>query len=84
MDVDERATTDARWTLLLEWDEELLLGGVILSERSTFLVQDADRAFCAGADLAALFAAQAAMESHLRYEYGDAGGGFVRSLTEAL
>ncbi len=64
---------DERERLLLAWDDELLLGGVVLSEWSSFLIQDADVAYCAGADLAALLAAQAAMESHLMYEYGDRG-----------
>lgn len=64
-------TAASREETILAWDEELLKGGVVLSEWSAFLVQDADMAFCAGADLAALFAACAAIESHLRFEYGD-------------
>ncbi len=52
-------------------DEELLLGGVILSEWSTFLIKDADEAYCNRANLAAILVAQAAIESHLRYEYLD-------------
>jgi hypothetical protein len=63
-----------RWALLRTWEDELLKGGVTLSEFSTFLVQDADLAFCAGADLAALLAAQAAMETHLRHEHRAVGG----------
>ena len=67
-----------RWALLRTWEDELLKGGVTLSEFSTFLVQDADLAFCAGADLAALLAAQAAMETHLRHEHGaERGEGFA-------
>jgi len=50
-------------------DDELLKGGVLLSEWSTFMIRDADTAFCNGADLAAILACQAAIESHLRYEY---------------
>ncbi len=60
-----------RAELLLSWDEELLRGGVMLSEWATFLIEDADVAFCAGANIAALLAAQAAMETHLRHEHGD-------------
>jgi hypothetical protein len=76
---DGRPEADVRWKLLVDWDDELLHGGVTISEWSTLLVQDADLAFCAGADLAALLAAQAAMESHLRYEYGaPVGGGFAK------
>jgi hypothetical protein len=48
-----------------------LLGGVVISEWSTFLAKDAELAFCSGANLAAILAAQAAIESHLRYEYFD-------------
>jgi hypothetical protein len=50
-------------------DEELLNGGVMLSEWSTFLIRDADTAYCAGANLAAILVAQAAIECHLRFEY---------------
>lgn len=64
---------ESREKLLLEWDEQLLLGGVMLSEWSVFLIQDADKAFCSGADLAALLTAQAAMEAHLRHEQQPAG-----------
>jgi len=41
----------------------------VLSEWSGLLIRDADEAFCAGAYLAAILAAQAAMECHLRYEF---------------
>ncbi len=53
-------------------DEELLIGGVMLSEWSTFLIRDTDTAFCSGASLAAILVSQAAIESHLRFEYSDA------------
>lgn len=60
-------------------DDELLMGGVILSEWSVFLAKSADTAFVAGADLATILTAQAAMECHLRYEYrGDKGAGFYQ------
>ncbi|MEK6281227.1 MAG: hypothetical protein AABN95_12810 [Acidobacteriota bacterium] len=62
-------TKGERQAYILQLDDELLLGGVILSEWSTFLVRDADEAFCAGADLAAILISQAAIECHLRYEY---------------
>jgi hypothetical protein len=58
-----------RHDYLCKLEDELLLGNVMLSERSTFLVKDADTAFCAGADLAAILVSQAAIECHLRYEY---------------
>ena len=60
---------EAKWDYLLKLDDELLRGGVVLSEWATFLVRDADTAYCAGAHLSALLAAQSAIEAHLRYEY---------------
>ncbi len=58
-----------KWNYILELDEELLKGGVILSEWSTFLIKDTDIAFCSGAYLAAILTATAGIESHLRFEY---------------
>jgi len=75
---------EERGRLLGAWDEELLLGGVMLSEWSTFLIQDADTAFRAGADLAALLTAQAAMEAHLKFENGGTcNGGFAQLIDES-
>ena len=48
-------------------DDELFIGGVILSEWSTFLIRDADSAFTAGAHLAILNT-PAGIESHLKSE----------------
>jgi hypothetical protein len=59
-----------KWDFINKLDEELLVGGVILSEWSTFLIRDADTAFAAGAHLAAILTALAGIESHLKYEYG--------------
>jgi hypothetical protein len=64
-------TSEDKWEFITKLDDELLLGGVMLSEWSTFLIRDADEAFCAGAHLATILAAQAAMECHLRHEYSD-------------
>ena len=58
-----------RSTFLLQLEDELLIGDVMLSEWSTFLARDADKAFQAGADLATILMSQAAIECHLRYEY---------------
>ena len=62
-------TSDEKWKFITKLDDELLLGEVILSEWSSFLIRDAEEAFCAGAHLAAILAAQAATECHLRHEY---------------
>lgn len=63
-------TEDAKWEFINKLDEELLVGGVILSEWSSFLIRDADTAFTSGAHLAAILTALAGIESHLKYEYG--------------
>ena len=62
-------TQDEKWEFLTGLDDELLLGGANVSEWAAFLIRDADEAFCAGANLAAILAAQAAMECHLRQDY---------------
>ena len=54
---------------IFKLDEELLKGGVILSEWTTFLAKDAETAFCSGANLASILAAQAAIEAHFRYDF---------------
>lgn len=61
-------TVDKRWEYIVSLDEELLLGGVILSEWSAFLIRDADVAFVHGAHLASIITAMAGIETHLRYE----------------
>lgn len=58
-----------KWKYILELDEELLQGGVILSEWSSFLIRDADTAFGNGAYLATILTAVAGIVSHLRFEY---------------
>lgn len=60
-----------KWAYINELDEKFLKGGVILSEWTTFLVKDAEKAFCNGANLAAILTCQAAIECHLRYELSD-------------
>lgn len=60
-----------RQNYITQLDDKLLMGGVMLSEWSTFLIRDADEAFCNGANLATILVSQAAVESHLRYEYVD-------------
>jgi len=64
-------TEQDKWDFINQLDEDLLKGGVMLSEWSTFLIRDADVAFTSGANLAALLTALAGIESHLKYEYGE-------------
>lgn len=61
-------TEDARWAHLLALDEELLHGGVMLSEWCSFIVCEADLAFAKGAYLACILTTVSALETHLRAE----------------
>jgi hypothetical protein len=64
-------TEEEKRAFIFELDEELLKGGIILSEWTTFLAKDAEEAFCLGANLASILTAVAAIESHLKFEsYG--------------
>jgi len=47
-------TSDDRWDHLIALDDELLKGGVILSEWCSFIVREADTAFASGAYLASI------------------------------
>ncbi len=62
-------TEDERWNYLVKLDEELLIGGVILSEWCTFIVKEADTAFAKGAFLASLLTVVSGIETYLRSEY---------------
>ena len=73
-------TEDQKWAYLVELDETLLKGGVILSEWATFLVKDADLAFVGGAYLASIITALAGVETHLRGE----GGGNKKRLADLI
>jgi hypothetical protein len=63
-------TEDEKWDFLITLDDELLKGGVILSEWATYLIRSADLAFVSGAHLASLITGLAAVETHLRGEGG--------------
>lgn len=64
-------TEEEKWDYINDLDEELLQGGVVLSEWTTFLAKDAETAYCASANLAAILACQAAIESHLKFDHFD-------------
>ena len=70
-------TEEDKWQYLVELDERLLQGGVILSEWATFLIKDADTAFVGGAHLASITTALAGVETHLRAEGEQTGTGPV-------
>lgn len=55
---------------LVSLDENLLQGGVVLSEWCVFIVRDADAAFVNEAYLASILTGVSAIETHLRFEYG--------------
>lgn len=62
-----------RWEQLVSLDEELLNGGVILSEWCSFIVREADMAFAAGANLASILTAVSGIETYLRSEHSMTG-----------
>ena len=64
-------TENDKWEYITSLDEELLQGGVTLSEWTTFLAKDAETAFCSNANLASILVCQAAIESHLRFDFFD-------------
>lgn len=71
-----------RWDYIVSLDEELLKGGVILSEWCSFIVREADLAFTSNANLASILTAVSAIETYLRAEYSTTGKGRLFSLIE--
>ncbi|MFC3653738.1 hypothetical protein ACFONN_19440 [Dyella humi] len=63
-------TKEDRWEHLTALDDELLKGGVILSEWCTFIIRDSDMAFVGGAHLSCILTAVSGIETYLRSEYG--------------
>ena len=61
-------TADQKESFVLALEEELLKGGVTLSEWATRISQEATETFVSGHHLAALLTAVAAIETHLRAE----------------
>lgn len=62
---------EERWNHLLKLDDELLVGGVILSEWCSMIVREADTAYARGAHLASILTAVAGIETYLRSESGE-------------
>jgi hypothetical protein len=62
--------SEARQQLISSLDDELLIGGVVLSEWCARIVQETDKAFLSGADLATIITAVAAAETYFRAEFG--------------
>lgn len=61
-------TEGERLAYLIDLDDKLLKGGVILSEWCSIVVRHADMAFVNGAHLAAILTAVSAIETYLRSE----------------
>ena len=64
---------DARWSYLEALDDELLKGGVVLSEWCSRIIREADIAFVHSAHLACILTCVAGIETHLRSEYARTG-----------
>jgi hypothetical protein len=74
-------TETEKWQYISSLDEELLKGGVVLSEWTSSLIRNADLAFVHGAHLACVITAMAAIEAHLRQECQSA---HTRTLAELI
>lgn len=59
---------EERWAYLVQLDDELLRGGVILPEWCAVIVRHADLAYVHGAFLASILTAVSAIETQLRSE----------------
>jgi hypothetical protein len=75
-------TENERWEYLLRLDDELLLGGVVLSEWCTFIVRESNTAFAKGANLASIIIALSGIETYLRSEYPEDGKKNLYTLVE--
>ncbi len=64
---------DERWSHLVALDDELLKGGIILSEWCCLIVREADTAFANGANLASILTAVSGIETYLRFEHSTTG-----------
>jgi len=66
-------TNDERWQYLVALDEEVLKGGVILSEWCCFIVRETDVACASGANLASILPVVSGIETYLKSEYSVTG-----------
>jgi hypothetical protein len=71
-----------RCLLLNELDEELLKGGVIMSEWCSFIVREADMAFVNGSHLASILTAVSGIETYLRSDYFESKKGRLFKLID--
>jgi hypothetical protein len=64
---------DERWKQIITLDEEILKGGILLSEWCIFIVRETDKAYACGAYLASILTALSGIETYLRSEYSVTG-----------
>lgn len=76
--------SNERWDYLVALDDELLKGGVILSEWCSFIVRQADIAFVNGAHLASILTVVSAIETYLRAEHSVSGKERLVDLIDCL
>jgi hypothetical protein len=76
-------TESERLEYLLRLDDELLLGGVMLSEWCSLIVREADIAFVHGAHLASILTAVSGIETYLRSEAREDGKPLVQLIDSA-
>ncbi|MEX0739951.1 MAG: hypothetical protein WD071_11475 [Pseudohongiella sp.] len=74
---------EERWNHIVSLDEELLKGGVILSEWCSFIVRESDQAFVHGASLASILTAVSGIETYLRSEYSEKARNSLFELIES-
>ncbi|WP_211103871.1 hypothetical protein [Skermanella pratensis] len=60
---------EEKWAFITALDDEILKGGATMSEWCAFIVKECDYAFIAGANLATVVMAVAAIETYLRADY---------------
>lgn len=73
----QRVVIEGKIQFLVDLDERLLQGGVIISEWAAFLIRDADISFVGGANLSSIIISLAAIEAYLRSESVSGGKRFV-------
>lgn len=76
-DFKQGVIIEGKMQFLVELDERLLQGGVIISEWAAFLIRDADVSFVGGANLSSIITSLAAIEAYLRSESVSGGKRFV-------
>lgn len=64
--MENNSKYEKRKQILLQIQDEVLRGGICFDDLTSFQLENAYIAFCAGADLACLVMCQAALESYIK------------------